>query len=105
MKKNKVLVTALAMVGAVSGAVGFKNIAPLSEHGKRVVTMPIIGEKKPTTNHYVKVYKVPNEKGKRTYSKIVTRAKAERLVKGRVAIDNTTGKRVRVPLSRTFVEA
>ena len=49
-------------------------------------------------SHYVMVARVPNKKGLRTYSKIVTHQKASVLVDGR-----PTYSGIREPLSRKFV--
>ena len=94
-RRKQILGTALTMVGAVSRAVGYRE---------RVVAMPIIGKHKPTTNYYQKVYRVPDEQRKRTYSKIVTQKKADRLLTGKKMV-RPDGSEITVPLKRKFVRA
>jgi len=54
-------------------------------------------------NYYVKLYRVA-DKGKRTYSKIVTKEKADRLLSG-LKVKNVDGEIITIPLKRKFVKA
>ena len=62
---------------------------------------PLEGKGGEFPNYYVKVFRV-GEDGKRTYSKIVTQEKADRLLNGFKAVTHE-GKEVRVPLKRKFI--
>lgn len=52
---------------------------------------------------YVKLYRVA-DKDKRTYSKIVTKEKADRLLNG-LKVKNVDGSIITIPLKRKFVKA
>jgi len=80
-----------------------KEIFGLGDEEISKVTAPIRGKHKPKHNHYVKLYRVA-DKGKRTYSKIVTQEKADRLLNGKQMVSKD-GEVVRVPFKRKFVRA
>lgn len=62
-----------------------------------------IDEVKELPNYYVKVIRVPDDKNKHHYSKIVTQEKADRLLNGIKAMD-VDGNKIRVPLKRKYIK-
>lgn len=55
--------------------------------------------------YYQKVTRVPSEKGKKAYTKIVSRKVADKLINGVIELDAITKTLVRRALSRQFVLA
>ena len=88
----------------IMGRIGIVNTESAGTPFKREVTLPIVGKNEPNHSYYQKVYRVPDSKSKRTYSKIVNQEKAQRLIVGKQLVSRD-GTVVDVPLKRVFIRA
>ncbi len=75
-----------------------------SQNANRLKKQRRMESKKDLRSYYTKVARVPNEKGLKTYTKLVDEKTADKLINGKIELD-LTGIPHRVKLSRDFQKA